>query len=153
MQKLSWILNIILVLIIAIMLYMFFIVGNVKQIEDGRTAILVTKEERVQILADMRKFLEHVQTMVESIGEDDMASFSTAASGVGLKQERAPAAALIRKLPIEFKTMGMQTHEAFDNLAKMADEGAGARAVAKELSLIMENCTYCHETFRLEAQN
>jgi len=152
MQKISWILNIILVLIIAAMLYMFLVRGSVAPTQDGRTAVIISKSERTKILGDMRKFLEHVQTMVEAIGDQDIETFSTAASGVGFIQEKAPPATLVAKLPLEFKTMGLNTHKAFDELAKLADETKDFQLVAKELSIIMTNCTYCHQTFRLEVE-
>ncbi len=150
MQKLSWILNIILVLIIAIILYVFVIKGSVTPTEDGRSAIHITIDERTKILGDMRKFLEHVQAMVEAIGNEDMAKFSTAASGVGLIQEPALSAPLSAKLPLEFKAMGLETHKAFDELAALADSGASYQTLAGELSIIMSNCTYCHRSYRLE---
>jgi len=152
MQKLSWALNIVLLIIIATLLYMFLIAGNVEETEDGRTAVIVTKAERLHVLGDMRKFLEHVQSMVEAIGDKDMEIFSTAASGVGLIQEPTLPASLVSKMPLEFKTLGTATHTAFDDLAKLADESGDFQLVAQELSLIMSNCTYCHRSYRLEAE-
>ncbi len=150
MARLSWVLNIVLLFIVVAMVYMFVIRGSVSPTEDGRTAIHINIDERAKILADMRKFLEHVQIMVEAIGDEDKEKFSTAAMGVGLKQEKLPPTTLVAKLPLEFKTMGLETHKAFDELAKLADEGANYQTLASELSIIMNNCTYCHRSYRLE---
>jgi len=152
MKKLSWILNIVLLIIVGVMFYMFMIKGSTNQTEDGRTAIMISEGERIKVLGDMRKFLDHVQTMVEAIGDDDIEKFSTAASGVGLAQEAPPPPGLVRKLPLEFKTMGIATHTAFDDLAKAADNGANGQELAKELSVIMSNCTTCHSAYRLEIE-
>ncbi len=148
MQKLSWILNIILIIIIGAMIYMFMIKGSTLKSEDGRTAIIINDAERNMMLGDMRKFLENVQIITVALGENDMEAIVVAAENVGLRDENPPPA-LIAKLPLEFKTMGMDTHKAFDELAGLAKTDGNIQTVAVALGTILTNCTTCHATYKI----
>lgn len=151
MQKLSWILNIIFVLIIGVMIYMFLIRGSVAPSEDGRMAIVLNKSERNMMLSDMRKFLENVQIITVALGKNDMEAIVIAAENVGTRDENPPPT-LIAKLPLEFKTMGFSTHEAFDELAKTAKNNGDIQTVAAGLGNILNNCTTCHAAYKIEVE-
>ncbi|MCF6343797.1 MAG: hypothetical protein L3J15_03830 [Devosiaceae bacterium] len=148
MQKLSWILNIILIIIIGAMIYMFLIKGSTLKSEDGRTAIIINDAERNMMLGDMRKFLENVQIITVALGENDMEAIVVAAENVGLRDENPPPS-LIAKLPLEFKTMGMDTHKAFDELAGLAKTDGDIQTVASALGNILINCTTCHAAYKI----
>ena len=151
LQKISWVLNIVLVIVIGAMVYMFLIRGSVAPSKDGRTAIIISDGERNMMLGDMRRFLEHVQIISVALGDNDMDAVVEAAENVGTRDENPPPA-LIAKLPLEFKTMGMGTHTAFDQLAKQTRDGANVQEVAAALGEIMTNCVTCHATYKIEIE-
>ena len=57
--------------------------------------------------------------------------------------------AIIRKLPLDFKTLGLGTHQAFDDLADFIAGTDDPLAVVGELGSLMGNCTGCHASYRL----
>ena len=50
----------------------FFVVGNVAESDDGRTAIFLTAGERDFVLAEMRGLLEAVETITTELSENNM---------------------------------------------------------------------------------
>ena len=104
------------------------------------------------MLGDMRRFLALVQIITVALGNDDMHGIIEAAKIVGMRDENPPPA-LIAKLPLEFKTMGMGTHTAFDDLAKLTRKGADAQKVAAALGEIMTNCVTCHAAYKIEIED
>ena len=151
MQIFSWVLNFLLIIVVGVILYVFVIRGSVAPSEDGRTAIIISDSERTMMLGDMRRFLEHVQIITVALGDNDMDAVVKAAENVGMRDENPPPA-LIAKLPLEFKTMGMGTHAAFDELAKQTRGGADVQEVAAALGEIMTNCVTCHATYKIEVE-
>jgi hypothetical protein len=53
------------------------------------------------------------------------------------------------KLPAEFKKLGFGTHYAFDDIAKMADEGQPSKKIQLKLAETMNNCIACHAMYQL----
>jgi len=151
MKKFSLSLNVVLAAIIVFGVYKFLIEGSVEEAEDGRTAILLTTGERDFVLSEMRGFLEAVQGIVAAIGDEDMAVVASIATPVGSAAIGGETAALLGKLPLEFKTLGMATHGLFDDLASTARSGK-ATAVTAELGVLMQNCTHCHAGYRFDIE-
>lgn len=150
--KLCWAVTSALVLFIAVMGYKFIVVGSVTESDDNRTAILMTSAERNMILGEMRVFLEAVQTIVEAVAEDDMATVASAATSVGMAATGGEPAALIAKLPLEFKTLGFGTHGAFDELAMEATDMGNSKIVLAKLGDLMLRCTSCHAAYRFDIE-
>ena len=44
--------------------------------------------------------------------------------------------------------MGMQTHDYFDKIAKIAKENYSQKEIQKELNSLMNNCVACHRTYK-----
>ncbi len=151
--KLCWSITILLIAFIAVMGYKFVVVGSVEVGDDGRTAVLVTDGERQMILGEMRVFLEGVQGITSAIANDDMPQVATLATSVGMASTGGEPAGLIAKLPLEFKTLGMSTHQAFDDLAKTATDTGDSQLVLSQFSDIMLNCTACHGGYRFKVTN
>jgi len=149
--KLCWGVSVLLIAVIAAMFYMFMIHGSVTASEDGRTAIVLTPGERDLVLLEMRGFLESVQAITTGLAEKDMATIAENASKVGMATAGAVPTTLMAKLPLEFKTLGMATHEAFDNLAREAQDMGDGQVVLSSLGELMNNCTTCHAGYRIEA--
>jgi hypothetical protein len=150
--KYCWGLSILLVAVIATMGYMFVLRGNVIASADGRTAIILSAGERDIVLTEMRGFLEGIQTITEGLVKNDMASISASAKTMGMANALEVPASLLAKLPLEFKTLGFDTHKAFDNLAMEAKDMGDKQIVLAKLSQLMLNCTNCHASYRLGSE-
>lgn len=150
--KFCWGLSALLVVALAAMSYMFLVRGNVIASTDGRTAIVLEAGERDLVLAEMRGFLEGIQSITEGLAEKDMASIAAAAKFVGMANTEAVPVSLMSKLPLEFKTLGMSTHKAFDDLAMEAEDMGNSEVVLARLGQLMLKCTACHASYRLESE-
>ncbi len=150
MKKLSLILNVVFAAVIAVGAYKFIFAGSVEVADDGRTAIIVEAGERDFLLGEMRGFLEGVQGIVTAIAADDMETVASLSTSVGMAATGGETAALIGKLPLDFKTLGLATHALFDDLATEATDGGDPIAVAASLGTLLENCTTCHAGYRID---
>ena len=56
------------------------------------------------------------------------------------------------RLPLGFKTMGLDTHQAFDQLAMDAEEFGDRDQVLSSLTTLMNNCVACHAAYRIEVE-
>lgn len=151
--KLCWLVSLVLVAALGAMSYFFLIKGNVIVADDGRTAILMSAEERDLVLGEMRGFLEAIQGITTGISENDMGAVAQNASAVGMLAAAGTPPALMAKLPLEFKKLGFATHTAFDDLAQEAnDMGDGAIVLAKTGALLAR-CTSCHAGYRFDIES
>lgn len=128
----------------------FFVRGVVTESEDGRTAIHLTASERDFVLAEMRGLLEAVETITLELSVSNMEGVAEAARAVGMGSAGGEPMTLIAKLPLEFKTLGMSTHRAFDDLALEAEDMGDSAIVLGQLSAILTNCTSCHTGYRFD---
>lgn len=147
--KVSWTITAILALMLAFVGFKF-VTGSVEETDDGRTAIILTAPEKDMILSEMRTFLEGVQTIVEAIAEDDMDAVATTATSIGMAATGGEPAQLIAKLPLDFKTLGFGTHQAFDDLAMEATDMGDSQIVLAKLGELMLRCTSCHAGYRFD---
>ncbi len=147
--KFCWLVSLILAVGLGGMAYMFLIRGNVEPHADGRTVVLLLPDERNKVLGEMRGLLETVQAVVQASVAGDMAAVSTAATAAGMIATQGETAQLMGKLPLEFKTLGMSTHQAFDDLALTASVTDDPLVVLEELGTLMDKCTGCHAGYRL----
>lgn len=150
--KLCWGLSALLLVAIAAMAYVFVIRGNVVASNDGRTAIILSAGERDLVLAEMRGFLVGLQAITAGLAEKDMAAISASAHEVGMANAQGVPASLMGKLPLEFKTLGMKTHQAFDALSVEAQDMGNEQIILTKVSELMLNCTSCHAAFRLDVE-
>lgn len=133
----------------------WFIQGHTKPGTDGRTAILLSEGERDLILEEMRDLLKAVRGIVQGLGDADpvegrkLAEQAARSGGMGMAADVNPA--LMLKLPVVFKQMGMTVHRDLDNLGDQIAQGAGIQDILNDLSALMTRCVSCHDTFRLTA--
>jgi hypothetical protein len=71
------------------------------------------------------------------------------ASGVAAAADVDPA--LMAKLPLEFKQLGLSVHKRFDEIATAADSGASLEQLLASLSTPLSACVACHAGYRLDA--
>jgi mono/diheme cytochrome c family protein len=118
---------------------------------DGRTAVLLSPDERNLVLAEMRGILGSVQGIVEGVNAGDMKRVAQAARAGGMAAAADVNPGLMAKLPLEFKELGLGLHGRFDDIAAAADSGASREQILARLSTQLSACVGCHEGYRLDA--
>ncbi len=116
---------------------------------DDREAIILPAPERNLVLAEMRGFLEAVQAITAGLVENDLKAISGNAHKVGMANARAVPAALMKKLPQQFRELGAATHKQFDEISSEAREIGDRDVILKKLGNLMLNCTTCHSIYKL----
>ncbi len=150
MCKFCWSLVAVLSIITAGITYKFILQGDVSVAPDGRTTILLNKNERDLVLSEMRVFLQSVQQITGGVTQDDMAQVSAAARKSGRNAQAAMPDSLVGKLPPAFKKLGFDTHVKFDELALDAEQLGDGEHTLIQLNTLLENCVSCHATFSFE---
>lgn len=150
MCKFCWSIVIILLLITTGIAYKFIIQGETTQGSDGRTAILLDKNEKDLVLSEMRVFLQSVQQIINGISKDDMEIITNSARASGRNAQAEVPGSLIGKLPLAFKKLGFDTHEKFDELALDAEQLGDSEHALTQLNALLENCVSCHASYRFE---
>ncbi len=118
--------------------------------DDPRTAIVLNESERAFVLAEMRRMLESTQVVVSGVATDDLTAVETAARASGMAAAADVDPALRAKLPDGFRLIGRAAHGGFDEIASLAAGGASDQAIMEELGGLLQQCTGCHATFRIE---
>ncbi len=149
-MRLCWSLAVLLIVALGATLYLFLIRGSVVPASDGRTAILLAPGERDLVLGEMRAFLQATQTIVVSAAKQDLAPAIAAAHEVGAQAQRAVPTSLMGKLPLAFKSLGLDTHRRFDQLAQNAKDLGDPNHTLTELGDLMNNCVACHAAYRID---
>lgn len=145
--KLSWVLVAVLAVIVAAFGYEFT-VGNVQPSDDGRQAVMLTKEERNALLLEMRVWLQSSQGILAAVSEKDFNAVIQSAKASGMSAEADTPGSLFRKLPVEMKALGFDTRKKFDDIAANAEKSKDGNQIVSKLSVAMNNCIACHATYR-----
>ncbi len=145
--KLSWILVAFLAVVVAALGYKFT-VGNVQPSDDGRQAVMLSKDERNALLLEMRVWLQSSQGILAAASEKDFEAVIKSAKASGMEAEADTPGSLFRKLPVEMKALGFDTRSKFDDIAAEAAMSKDSSRVVKKLSMAMNNCIACHEMYR-----
>jgi len=146
--KVLWVI-IILLLILSGVLIKKFISGNVAPSEDGRTSVILTKDERNLILDEMRTFLVSLQGVSQAITENNMDKVADLAHKAGMAAEEGTPGSLLQKIPVGMKKLGFGTRGLFDEIAENARTTKDADLARKQLDALMNNCIACHAIYRL----
>ncbi len=146
--KVLWII-IILLLGLSGFLINKFISGEVTPSEDGRTNVVLTKDERNLILAEMRAFLVSVQAISEAITAKDMDKVVTLTHKAGMAAEEGTPGSLLQKIPLSMKKMGFGVRGQFDEMSASAKETKDPAIARKQLDNLMNTCIACHSIYRL----
>jgi cytochrome c556 len=128
----------------------FFIKGWTAEGSDGRTEILLAAAERDQILAEMRLLLKAVDGIVRGLGEPkrDFKQMEETARAVGMHMAADTEPAIMAKLPLPFKQMGMSIHKDMDALADAIVRDETAQQILQRLSSMTARCAACHDMYR-----
>ena len=130
----------------------FFVRGWTAKGSDGRTEILLAPVERDQILAEMRLLLKAVDGVVRGLGEPkpDVKQLEETARAVGMKMAADTEPAIMVKLPLPFKQMGMSIHKDMDVLADAIVQHETSQQILQRLSSITARCTACHDMYKFK---
>ena len=151
MCKLCWTFLLCALIAIGAMAYKFIISGETITSSDGRQSLLLEEGERDLVLTEMRMFLNAAQQIIQAANDGDAEAIAAAATVVGREAQAAVPGSLMKKLPLEFKKLGFDTHSRFDELAKSARQFGDTDVSLKQLSELMKNCVTCHEGYRVDA--
>lgn len=134
----------------------FFVQGWTTESPDGRTQIVLAPAERDLILSEMRMLLKAVHGVVAGLaGQDqeaDRAQMEQAARSAGMHMAEDVNPALMAKLPLPFKQMGMSIHKDMDALADAVIQKETSRQILQRLSNMTARCTACHDMYRFSTE-
>lgn len=145
--KLSWALVLALLIVTAMFAYKFT-VGEVQPSDDGRLAVMLSKDERNALLLEMRTWLQSSQAILAAAAAKDFDTVSKTATKSGMAAEAETPASLFRKIPLEMKALGFDTRRKFDEIAADAGKLKDSNHTVTQLSLAMHNCIACHAAYR-----
>ena len=129
----------------------FFVRGNTAAGTDGRTAIVLQAAERDLVLGEMRLLLTATHGILQGVNANDMKQVAAAARSAGMGAAVDVNPALMAKLPLPFKELGMTVHHRMDDIAAAAENGKPAPEIVGMLTDTLSNCIACHASWQLQA--
>jgi hypothetical protein len=136
-----------LLVVIAVLAWKFIVAGSTLPGDDGRTIVVLEPGERALMLREMRGFVDGVQRIADALARDDRQAVAAASRELGTVKAHDVPAAMLGKLPLEFKQLAFGVHRGFDAIAQ--DTAAAPQQTLRQLADVMRNCTACHERYRL----
>lgn len=134
----------------------FFVQGWTAESTDGRTQIVLAPAERDLILGEMRMLLKAVHGVVAGLAgqgqEADRAQMEQAARSAGMHMAEDVNPALMAKLPLPFKQLGMSIHADMDALADAVIQKESSQQILQRLSNMTARCTACHDMYRFSIE-
>jgi len=127
-----------------------FVKGVTRPGADGRKEIALAPVERDQVLEEMRQLLKAVDSVVRGLGDPqpDLKSMEAAARAAGMGMAADVNPAIMAKLPLPFKQMGMSIHQDMDALADAIVQQETPQQILRRLSSMTARCTTCHDLYR-----
>jgi len=127
-----------------------FVQGQTRPGIDHRTEIVLAEVERDMVLAEMRQLLKAVHAVVTVLGSPDQnfKAAEGAARAAGMQMAADVNPAIMVKLPLAFKQMGMSIHKDMDHLADGIAQGESSVQILNRLSSMTARCTACHDMYR-----
>lgn len=119
---------------------------------DAREPLYLGAHERDLVLAEMRQMLESTEGVVAGLAGNDLQAIQQAAARSGRRAPGTVDQELHGRLPENFLHLGMAAHGGFDDIARMAGDGADRDAMTARLGGILHECTTCHATYRVEVR-
>ena len=140
---------------------------------DARQAIQVPEARRAMMLAQMRRFLQSVNGVLNGAMAGDTAQMRAAAAaagmaamhqgqaggmgpgphaGVGPGMGQGMGPMMGGGMPAAFMQLGHATHNGFDDLAAAIARGAGRDSALTRLGELTAKCVSCHAAYKLEVR-
>ncbi len=130
----------------------FFVHGSTRPGSDNRTAVVLAPGERDFVLAEMRGLLAGVHGVLDGIDRNDRAQIARAAWAGGMAAAADVNPALMAKLPLAFKQLGVGVHRDMDALAQATDEGKPLPQLQNRLTAVLAKCVACHSAWQLSSR-
>ena len=146
--KLGWIVSLILAIGLGAMGYTFLVKGQTVPYADGRTSILLSPDERNQVLGEMRAILSGTRDIMDNSINGDLKAAEEQARAMGMAAANADAQ-ILAKLPLDFSTLGLGLHRSFDDLADFIAANPDPLGIVDEVASLMVQCVACHDAYRL----
>lgn len=131
----------------------FFIRGSTAPGTQERTAIVLNAHERDLILTEMRGLLSAIQGVVDGVGREDRKQIAESARAAGMAAAADANPALLAKLPLPFKTLGMSVHRDMDDIADAAEEGRPAPELLNKVAATLSKCVACHAAWQFKVDD
>jgi hypothetical protein len=128
----------------------FFLRGSTTAGTDDRIAIMLHPAERELVLFEMRGLLVSTQEILEGANQGNIPLIIKAARAGGMAGTAEVNPALMAKLPLQFKALGMSVHHDMDAIAKAADDGRPTAELLKMTSDTLAKCVACHAAWQLK---
>jgi len=129
----------------------FFVRGNTVTGTDGRTAIVLQAAERDLVLSEMRGLLVATQGILEGVNQGNAMHISNSSRAAGMAAAVDVNPALMAKLPLAFKQLGMSVHQDMDDIAEAADAGTASGEILVRVASTMNKCIACHSSWQIKA--
>ncbi len=116
--------------------------------EDGRNTIVLRPKERAMMLEDMRNYLHGIKRITLAIAKEDLGAVEKAARSMGQIAIYDVKPMMSATLVPKFRNLAFELHNKFEALADAAATGnRQPLQLLGDLSLLMNQCVKCHETF------
>jgi len=126
-----------------------FVRGHTTTSPDGPVAVILSEAERDMVLGEMRGMLLAIANITTALAREDRPAIAAAAKAVGTAHAaEGDRAALMLKLPLEFKRSALAMHAGFDKIEAAARD---VKSIAEITALVGEHlglCIGCHAGYR-----
>ncbi len=142
-------------IIVILILGKFFILGSTHHSKDGRKYVELSASEKSFILLEMRGLLTSLNGVLVGLDANDkkkMIESARSAGTSGHNNVESGHEAIMLKLPMDFKKMGMGLHKDFDSLAETIEADGSEKDIIKKLAIISGQCVQCHAGYRFSAE-
>lgn len=116
----------------------------------ARQRIVLPAAARDQVLEEMRIMLASLQDILRALANDNPEAVARAARASGMAAAVDVDPKIRDKLPDAFLSLGVATHQSFDELAARVEKGATEEGVLRSLAGLTSNCVACHEAYRID---
>ncbi|MBF0095573.1 MAG: hypothetical protein HQL33_06565 [Alphaproteobacteria bacterium] len=123
--------------------------GRTEPTDDGRTAVVLDPGETAFVLGEMQVLLASLQSIVRGLADNDMKAVRAAAVRSGGSVVSSVPASLALKLPMGFRELGRDVHDAFDEIAVAADQGETREMILGHIDRLIGRCIACHSAYQL----
>ncbi len=127
----------------------FFVHGQTAPGTDGRKVVKLSPQERALVLMEMRGLLQSTHGVIEGLSREDLALVAKSARAGGMAAAADVNPALMAKLPLEFKQLGMSVHQGMDDIAMAAEQGEKSTVILQRMSNQLARCVACHSAWQL----
>lgn len=135
---------------LSLLTFGYFFYKGQTEVVDKRVEIKLTRSERNMVLNEMRELLKGVQGIIKAVSRNNFkeAAIAARSNGMVMASRAKDHAALLTKLPYNFKKLGFGTHKGFDHLADRA-ESMTTQEILSETATLMNSCVACHSTYKI----